>query len=68
VNVDIQPTEATLYVDGAFRGMGRDITSLSLPEGHHRVEVVYPGYKTWARDVDVSLTQPTNLQIILERP
>jgi hypothetical protein len=68
VNLEIQPNEATLYVDGAFRGMGKDISNLSLAEGHHRVEVVYPGYKTWARDVDVSTSEPTNLQIVLERP
>jgi len=43
---EIQPFDASVYVDGEFRGKASQLTRLQLPAGRHRVEVVRPGYRT----------------------
>ncbi len=63
----VRPLDATIYVDGRFRGTGRDASTLQLPEGRHRLEVVRPGFRTYTRDVDVNDDAPIQLSIILER-
>ena len=45
LRLDVRPSDASIYVDGAFRGTGR-LRSLRLPPGRHRIEVVRPGYRT----------------------
>ena len=67
LRVDIRPADASLYVDGAFRGTGRDATSLRLPAGRHRVEIVRPGYRTEEREVEVRTGETTQLEVDLER-
>ena len=67
LRVDIRPADASLYVDGAFRGTARDATSLRLPAGRHRVEIVRPGYRTEEREVEVRTGETTQLEVDLER-
>ena len=46
VFLDIQPSDASVYIDGEFRGKASQLARLDLPPGRHRVEVVRPGYRT----------------------
>jgi hypothetical protein len=53
LRLDVRPDDATIYVDGEFRGQAIDLRSLKLPAGMHKVEVVRPGFGTLERDVEV---------------
>jgi hypothetical protein len=67
VRLDVRPGDASVYVDGAFRGTGRDLRQLRLTPGRHRIEVVRPGYRTVEREVDVRGGQTVDVQIDLDR-
>jgi hypothetical protein len=62
----VRPADASVYVDGAFRGTGR-LRSLSLIPGRHRIEVVRPGYRTLEREVDVQPGRRVEAEFDLER-
>jgi formylglycine-generating enzyme required for sulfatase activity len=49
VTVNVQPSDATVYVDGRARGKGK--TTVRLSSSPHRVEVRRQGYQTWSRSV-----------------
>lgn len=49
LTVNVQPSDATVYVDGRARGTGS--TTLQLSSAPHRVEVRKTGYQTWTRSV-----------------
>jgi len=64
----IEPDDASVYIDGAFWGTGRDTSSVSLPPGTHQVEVVRPGFRTEEREVEVRPHDLTKVTIELRRP
>ena len=68
LRLSVQPEDASVYVDGAFRGTGREAGSLRLAPGRHRIEVVRPGYRTSEHDVEVAPGETTPLSVTLERP
>jgi hypothetical protein len=68
LRLTVRPEDASVYVDGEFRGTGRDAASLSLPAGRHRIEVVRPGYRTQDREVEIGPQASTELTIQLDRP
>lgn len=68
LDLKIRPEDASVYVDGAFRGSAREASSLKLAPGRHRIEIVRPGYRTHDREVDVVPGETTELTIELERP
>ncbi|MGB5335875.1 MAG: PEGA domain-containing protein [Woeseiaceae bacterium] len=47
VTVNVQPADATVYVDGRARGTGK--TTLRLSSAPHRIEVKRQGYRPWMR-------------------
>jgi formylglycine-generating enzyme required for sulfatase activity len=49
LTVNVQPSDATVYVDGRARGAGS--TTLQLSSAPHRVEVRKDGYQSWSRTV-----------------
>jgi hypothetical protein len=67
VRLDVRPGDASVYVDGAFRGTARDLRQLRLVAGRHRIEVVRPGYRTVERDVEVRRGQTLDVDIDLDR-
>jgi hypothetical protein len=67
LRLDVQPADASVYVDGDFKGTGRQIRALSLPAGRHRVEIVRPGFRTVEREVEVRPGQTTDLDVDLSR-
>ena len=68
LQLSVQPEDASIYVDGAFRGTGREASSMKLVPGRHRIEVVRPGFRTVENDVDVPAGETTRLKVTLERP
>jgi hypothetical protein len=64
----VRPADASVYVDGEFRGSGAQAGSLVLTPGRHRIEVVRPGYRTQDREVEVGPQASTELTVELERP
>ncbi len=67
VRLDVTPVDASIYVDGMFRGTGQDLRRLNLPPGRHRLEVVRPGYRTLERDVEVQAGETEQVQVDLPR-
>jgi hypothetical protein len=68
LRLEVHPRDASVYVDGEFRGTGREAATLDLAPGTHQVEVVRPGYRTAEREVEVSPEGVAELDIDLERP
>jgi hypothetical protein len=64
----VNPVDASVYVDGEFRGTGREAATLALAPGQHRVEVVRPGYRTVEHDVEVASEEVAELTVDLKRP
>jgi hypothetical protein len=67
VNLLVEPRDATVYVDGAYRGSARELPGLRLPAGHHRVELVRPGFRPLARDFDVEADRTIDLELSMEK-
>lgn len=63
----IHPGDASVYVDGRFHGAARDLESLRLAPGRHRVEVVRPGFRTVEREVEVNKGRSTELDVELSK-
>lgn len=66
--LSVIPPDATVYIDGNFYGMadsGREVQVL-LPEGTHRVEIVRPGFRSFAQDVVVS-PENDRIEVQLEK-
>jgi hypothetical protein len=68
LHLQVEPVDASVYVDGEFQGTGREATTLSLAPGPHRVEVVRPGYRTAEHEVEVSSSGVAELSVELKRP
>ena len=49
LTVNVQPADATVYVDGQARGTGS--ATLRLSSAPHRIEVRKTGYESWSRTV-----------------
>jgi len=49
LTVNVQPPDATVYVDGRARGAGN--TTVRLSSAPHRIEVRKSGYESWSRTV-----------------
>jgi len=64
--LDVQPGDASVYVDGEFYGKASQVKQLDLPAGRHRLEVVRPGYKTVEKEVDID-GGTTSVTVTLER-
>ena len=64
---NVQPPDASVYVDGDFKGTGRQLTALSLPAGRHRIEIVRPGFRTVEREVEIRPGQSAELNVELDR-
>ncbi len=67
VGLRVQPADATVYVDGQYRGTARDLRRLRLVPGHHRVEVVRPGYLAVEKEIDLEADRTVDLDLSLER-
>jgi len=68
LHLSVEPVDASVYVNGEFRGTGREATALALAPGQHRVEVVRPGYRTAEREVEIAPQGVAELTIELKKP
>ena len=68
LRLDVRPVDASIYVDGQFRGTAGQIGEMVLPPGPHRIEVVRPGFRTEERDVELAPGSARSLAIELARP
>ncbi len=68
LRLDVRPADASVYVDGQFRGTARELGELELAPGPHRIEVVRPGFRTEERDFDLAPGSARELSIELSRP
>jgi hypothetical protein len=68
LRLDVQPDDASIYVDDEFRGIARRLPSLRVTPGRHRVEAVRPGFPVAERRVEVGPGETVSVQIDLERP
>jgi PEGA domain len=66
LQLDVRPADATIYVDGQFRGTASSDSVLDLAPGRHTVEVVRPGFLTERRVVDVRIGEARSLSIALQ--
>lgn len=53
VVLDVEPADASVYVDGEFRGTVGELRQVWLAPGKHRLEIVRPGFVTLDRDIEV---------------
>lgn len=67
VPLDVRPGNASVYVDGEFRGIGSRLDHVRLSPGRHRVEVVRPGFRTEEREIDVKEGENPELRIELSK-
>jgi hypothetical protein len=67
LRLDVRPPDASIYIDGEFRGTARDHERLTLPPGIHRIEVVRPGYRTVEREVEIRPGRTADVQVELVR-
>ena len=63
----VWPADASVYVDGEFRGTGRQLRMLDMTSGSHRIEVVRPGFRTYQREVEIRAGRTEALQVTLEQ-
>ncbi len=68
LHLRVQPKDATVYVDGEFRGDVPQADHLRLDPGPHKVELARPGYRTLEREVTVEAGRTVDLDVELERP
>jgi hypothetical protein len=67
VHLRVRPEDATVYVDGEYRGTARALEYCPLPPGHHRVELVRPGYQPLGTEFDVAAGQTTEVALSMEK-
>jgi len=67
LHVDVHPPDASIYIDGVFRGAARAMDGVLLPSGRHHAEIVRPGYRTAEREIEVRSGETTDLRAELER-
>lgn len=53
VLLEVEPLDASVYVDGEFHGKASEVRKLDLSLGRHRLEIVRPGYRTEETELDV---------------
>lgn len=63
VTVNVQPADATVYVDGRARGTGK--TTVRLSSAPHRIEVKRQGYRSWTRTITPRPGYPQTLSASL---
>ncbi len=67
LSLSLRPEDASVYVDGSFRGSGRQAERLLLPPGRHRVELARPGFRTLDREVDIEAGRTVELNASMEQ-
>lgn len=64
VTVNVQPADATVYVDGRARGTGK--TTVRMSSAPHRIEVKRQGFRDWSRSITPRPGYPQTLTANLQ--
>jgi hypothetical protein len=67
VSLQVEPRDATVYVDDVYRGSARQLPGLRLPAGRHHVQLVRPGFQPLEKDFDVEADRTIDLKLSMER-
>ena len=67
VRLRVDPRDATVYVDDTYRGTARDLPTLRLPAGHHRVELVRPGFRPLEKAFVVEANRTIDVEVSMEK-
>jgi hypothetical protein len=71
LQLDIEPGDASVYLDGRFLGTGSDLgklrAGLLVDAGEHTLEIVRPGYRAEQRTVRVESGEQSAIDVALER-
>jgi hypothetical protein len=69
IRINIEPADATVYIDGRFVGTGGDLSSLHsgliLESGKHKLDVVRPGFDGKTVDFSLDAGSEIDLEVIL---
>lgn len=68
LSIQVEPDDASVYVDGRFQGTSDDVEDLDLPAGVHTVEVVRPGYRSVEMHVSLERGKDKLVRVRLEKP
>jgi hypothetical protein len=66
--LEIVPEDASVWIDGEFAGPARELGRVTVPPGRHHIEVVRPGFRSHAEEVDLQPESVSTLRIELQRP
>ncbi len=70
VKLEIEPDDASVYLDGRFLGTGRELARLRagliVDPGEHRIEVVRPGRQSEEKSFSVRAGEEVRLEIELD--
>ena len=67
LRLDVRPVDATVYVDGEFRGAAGALERVTLAPGRHLLEVVRPGFRTVQREIEIRPGKTEEIAVDLER-
>ncbi len=71
LRIHAEPADAAVYLDGEYLGVGADLGrihgALAVTTGTHRLEAVRPGYVSAVRTIEVGGSDPTSVELSLER-
>ena len=68
MRLSVLPEDASVWIDGEFRGVARALARMGLPPGRHQLEVVRPGLRTEARVIEAHANASVSVHIELTRP
>lgn len=68
LRLEVRPSDASVYVDDAFRGTADRARILDLAPGRHSVEIVRPGYAVERHEVRILEGERTDLLVELRQP
>lgn len=70
LRLDVEPEDASVYLDGRFVGTGEELGSLRrgllVEPGRHRIAVVRPGRESAEKEFEVEAGEEVDLEIELE--
>ncbi len=71
ISLKVEPEEASCYLDGNFWISGKELTRLHYPlqilEGKHIINVVYPGYEEYKKEIEIKEGEYLEIIIVLNK-
>jgi hypothetical protein len=68
LRLTVLPDDASVWIDGEFRGAAHGLARLTLAPGRHEIEIVRPGFRTASREVELHPGASVSVHTELARP